>query len=165
MTMQSKPCGCDKGCGLVIRRDSRAIGRWPRCAPGCPHAEAIKDELKRSWYEKHKRKRARPERVCMKCRKPLTIDRQGRRLHPECRSEATKAKDKWILSLSQPDDGMRGHVENVRGSKCKACWELAHRRPLTGCPRCKEPHVPLPELRLVDFATLHSSAGMNIDGQ
>jgi hypothetical protein len=33
---------------------------------------------------------------------------------------------------------------------CRACLDLPERRPLTGCPKCHRPHVPVRRARAVD---------------
>jgi hypothetical protein len=94
-------------------------------------------------------------RECRTCKRklPLNSENFGRHdhgrdgYHPHCRAccrvrkKAHRAARAARRAMNRPP--------LLPGQTCDECFDLGHRRPFAGCPRCKLAHVPLPPIELV----------------
>jgi len=96
-----------------------------------------------------------PMRECRTCKRvlPLTGEHYGRHdhgrdgYHPHCRV-CCRARKRAHRAL-QAARRAQACGPLAPGQICPECADLGHRRPLSGCPRCKLAHVPLPPVELV----------------
>lgn len=104
-----------------------------------------------------------PARWCPDCKRAFSrrvgVDvyepegtRRNKARSARCRRCTLVYKRRWNLARlpKKPPEPLKP------GQRCPECEGLAHRRPLSGCPRCKRGYVPLPPvapvLRKFDWA-------------
>ena len=97
-------------------------------------------------------------RMCRDCKRKLPLDREHFAVHANCLGgfntrclpclRAAKRASARNLRALRARIKARS-VPLAPGQICPECFDLGHRRPFAGCPRCKLAHVPLPPIELV----------------
>jgi len=155
-----KECACEDKCGRFFHLTPNQKRR--KYHPECPFLS--KEEARKAAETIARRKsqtaEAKAERA--RARKQIQVEKQreqARQLKALKETRRLERVQKRVADGHSPNVG--GYHDQRSGRFCPHCFDIVHRRPLTGCPGCGRPYS---EERLEVNPGRYSSTEFNASG-